>query len=445
MWRKSCLNRASWVTVTLIAVGVGSGGTALAARPLVGGPAFPRLDRRLAAPAGQERGRRFHCQKSGAEYECYGPLQIRTAYQFDGLLREGKDGSGQTIVIIDAFQDPTLSRDLASFDSAFKLATPSSFQVVAPFGTTPFEPADPNQVGWSAEIALDVEWAHAIAPGAKLVLALAPNNSDRALIATERYVVEQNLGDVISMSYAETEGCDPVALTEEEHAVFKSAVNQGITSVAGAGDFGSAELNCEETAFLPYPAVVTPASDPNVTAVGGTNLIASLTTGQYESESVWNEPEEKAAGGGGFSSLYAAPRYQKNVNGITSKRGIPDVTYSASAHHGVVVAWGSSGEPFEFWNFFGTSAGTPQWAGLTAIADQVAQRHLGNINPALYAIGQGKRAGAAFHDIAVGNNAFESVPGYTATPGWDAASGWGSPRAANLVATLASSRAESGG
>jgi subtilase family serine protease len=94
--------------------------------------------------------------------------------------------------------------------------------------------------------------------------------------------------------------------------------------------------------------------------------------------------------------------------------------------------------------FSGTSVGTPQWAALTAIADQVAQRRLGNINPALYAIGQGKRAVVAFHDITVGNNSFQSVPGYAATPGWDAASGWGSPKARNLVSKLASSQAENG-
>jgi subtilase family serine protease len=237
------------------------------------------------------------------------PAPVRRVYEFSSLIGEGKEGSGQTIVVIDAYQDPTLSSDLTSFASAFKLPAPSSLQVVAPFGITPFEPADHNQVVWSGEIALDVEWAHAIAPGAKLVLALAPSSKDSDLVATERYVVEHNLGEVISMSYGETEGSDPVALTEEDHMVFKTAVNQGMTLVSGAGDTGAAALNCEETAFLPTPTVEVPASDPNVTAVGGTALIAKLTSGGYESESVWNEPEEEGAGGGGFSSIYAALRY----------------------------------------------------------------------------------------------------------------------------------------
>jgi subtilase family serine protease len=402
------------------------------------------FDGRLAAPAGQYGGEGFKCQKPGAEFECYGPHQIRRAYEFSSLLAEGKDGRGRTIVIIDAFQDPTLSTDLASFDSVFKLPAPSGLEVVAPFGLTPFEPSDHTQVGWSSEIALDVEWAHAIAPGAKLVLALAPTNKGPDILKTERYVVEHNLGDVISMSYGETEECEPPAQIEEEHAIFRKAVDHGTTPFAAAGDTGSAELNCEETAFLPNPAVEVPASDPNVTAVGGTKLIAKLTSGAYESESVWSEPEEKVAGGGGFSSLYASPDYQHGVKGIGSHRGIPDVTYSAAAHGGAIVAWGSSGEPGEFWVFSGTSVGTPQWAALTAIADQVAQRRLGNINPALYAIGQGKRAVVAFHDITVGNNSFQSVPGYAATTGWDAASGWGSPKARNLVSKLASSQAENG-
>jgi subtilase family serine protease len=346
-------------------------------------------------------------------------------------------------VIIDAFQDPTLGKDLAAYDSTFKLPPPPSFEIVAPFGITPFDSSNENQVGWSGEIALDVEWAHAIAPAAKLVLALSPSDSAADTLATQRYVIKQNLGDVVSMSFAETEECDPVA--EEEHALFKQAVNRGITLVAGAGDLGASSFNCTFTGFLTHRAVALPASDPNVTAVGGTNLIASLSTGRYESESVWNEPQESAAGGGGFSSLYPAPNYQTGVSAISSQRGVPDVAYSASFRRGVIVAWGSSSEPsFEFWNFGGTSAGTPQWAALAAIADQVAQRRLGNINPALYTLGKSHAAANTYHDITVGNNDFPPVTGYAATPGWDPASGWGSPIASSLVEALASGTSPSG-
>jgi subtilase family serine protease len=314
---------------------------------------------------------------------------------------------------------------------------------VAPFGITPFEPSNPEHVVASAEIAIDVEWSHAIAPGAKIVLALGRSGSAPDLVATERYVIEHNLGDVISMSFSFTEECESPALLKEEHALFKTAVAQGMTLVAAAGDVGATQFNCEETAPLTHRAVGVPASDPNVTGVGGTSLQANLDSGEYESESVWNDGG--GAGGGGFSVLYATPRYQKGVPAIGTKRGVPDVAYSAGVHDGTLVAWGSSGERGSDWFFFaGTSLGAPQWAALTAISDQVAGRRLGNINPALYAIAESKQYAGTFHDITVGNNSFPPVTGFSAAPGWDPASGWGSPIAENLVAQLASSHAESG-
>ena len=180
-----------------------------------------------------------------------------------------------------------------------------------------------------------------------------------------------------------------------------------------------------------------PASDPDVTSVGGTDLHADLTTGAYRNESVWNEPNN-GVGGGGFSSLYSRPVFQNGVAGVGSMRGVPDVTYSASVGNGVVVAWGSSGFPGEFWIFSGTSAGSPQWAAIGAIADQSTQRDLGNINPALYALQvQAGKGATGFHDITAGNNDFPPISGYSAGQGWDAASGLGSPIATVLVAALA--------
>jgi subtilase family serine protease len=138
-------------------------------------------------------------------------------------------------------------------------------------------------------------------------------------------------------------------------------------------------------------------------------------------------------------------RYQQQVNGIETARGVPDITINAGGHPGAMVAWGSSGEPeFEFWTFWGTSAGTPEWAGLVAIADQIAHRRLGNVNPTLYALGKGSQASRYFRDITQGSNEFAGVRGYPAASGWDAASGWGSPLAGPLARALAASTAESG-
>jgi len=376
----------------------------------------------------------FHCQMPTAQFRCYGPSQIRRAYSIQPLIDSGWDGSGKTVTIVDGFSNPTMASDLASFDSALGLSAPVSFRTIAPFGITPFVPTDPNQVGWSSEIALDVEWAHAVAPGAAIVLALARSGADPDLVAVERYVIDHGIGDVISMSYGEAERCMNPQLRAQEHALFAAASSRGVTLVAGSGDQGAAQYTCYGSSYI--KAVSTPASDPYVTGVGGTRLNADLRTGQYVSESVWNEPAYAVGGGGGFSSIYPRPGFQAAVAGVGAMRGLPDVAYEASEVEGVIIAWGSSGTTGEFWVFGGTSIGAPQWAGIVAIADQMAGRDLGWINPALYALGGTAAGRAAFHDITVGNNSFRWIAGYAATRGWDAASGLGSPIASKLVAGL---------
>ena len=142
----------------------------------------------------------FSCQPVGL---CYNPAQIRAAYGFDKL---NVDGTGRTIVIVDAFQSPTLGPDLALFDAVFGLPDPT-LNIIAPDGLTPFDPNSDNMVGWSAEISLDVEWAHAIAPGATIDLVLAKSNDDADILSATKYAVDHNLGDVISQSFGEGEAC----------------------------------------------------------------------------------------------------------------------------------------------------------------------------------------------------------------------------------------------
>lgn len=382
-------------------------------------------------PAGAGQGGTFHCQSPSAVYNCYGPAQMRAAYRVQPLLDVGLDGTGKTIVIIDAFQNPTMASDLASFDATFGLPAPPSFKTIAPFGLTPFNPTDPFQVGWSAEIAIDVEWAHAIAPGANITLVLSRSDADADIIATERYVVEHRSGDVVSMSWGEAEACMAPSLQATEHSLFTKATAQGMTLFAASGDYGAGQFSCDGNSFVKSVAV--PASDPTVTGVGGTDLKADLSTGAYKNEAVWNEPVYPNASGGGFSSLYARPDFQ-NAAVTGSARGVPDVAYSASSAHGVIVAWGSSGQGINFWVFGGTSTGAPQWAGICAIADQKAGRALGNINATLYGINQND--GVTFHDVLTGKNDLGSIAGYRAASGWDAATGLGSPVANSLVNAL---------
>lgn len=411
----------------------------------------------------------FGCQLPGGPTDvfCYGPQQVRTAYGVDKLLGKGFDGRGRTIVIIDAFQSPTMADDLALFDAVFGLPDPV-FHQVAPQGLTPFDPNDDNMVGWSGEIALDVEWAHAIAPAAKILLVLAKSNDDADILAATKWAVDHNAGDVISQSFGESEDCVDPAIASATHDVFRQATRKGITLFASAGDEGSAEPSCDGKGWVKDASA--PASDPLVTGVGGTELFAAPDNfcvdadgnqvpcppsvppaGAWQSEVTWDELMDDpvigpldgdVAGGGGFSSQFRRPDFQDGFRGIPNRsRGVPDISYSASINHGVIVAWGG-----DFWLFGGTSAGSPQWAGLIAIADQMAHRRLGTINPALYALGGSSFfSKAVFHDITDGQNgvtepnedkSLVTIPGFEAKRGWDAATGLGSPKADKLLPAL---------
>jgi subtilase family serine protease len=385
---------------------------------------------------------KFTCQTPGAAVRCYEPKQIRRAYSIQPLLNQGFTGKGRTIVIIDAFQSPTIVNDLHLFDKTFGLENPA-LNIIAPFGLTPFNPNDPNQVGWSAEITLDVEWSHAIAPDATIDLVLALSNNDQDIFNVTKYAVDHNLGDVLSQSFGEAETCANPQLLEQEHQLFEEARDKGISVFASSGDEGAAQPTCDGSTF--FLSASTPASDPLVTSVGGTYLNANPKSGQYIGEAAWND--SFGASGGGFSTIYARPSYQ---NGFFSHsgRGVPDVSYDADVNGGVLVAWSESGQGANlFFIFGGTSSGSPQWAALTALADQFAQQRLGWLNPSLYNIGRNPSLYAAcFHDIRVGDNTFTgagsngkqvTIQGYNTLVGWDAVTGLGTPIANVLVKTLA--------
>jgi len=366
---------------------------------------------------------------------CYAPAQIRRAYDIPSNLT----GAGRTIVIVDAFQSPTIVSDLDLFDSTFGLPNPT-LNIIAPQGLTPFDPTNADQVSWSAEISLDVEWSHAIAPGATIDLVLAKSDQDPDILAAQQYVVNKNLGDVLSQSFGEAETCMSPAVLTAQHQAFEAALKEHMSVFASAGDDGAALPNCAGTAYI--KSVGTPASDPLVTGVGGTHLNANYTTGNYYSESVWNnsgEATDAGAGGGGFSTIYPRPSYQRAAHTGSAFRGVPDVTYNGDVYGGVLVVWSSSGLGAGlFWIIGGTSAGSPQWAGITALADQAAGHRLGFLNPSLYALARTPLYYSVFHDVLIGNNSWDvsGITGYSARPGWDAASGLGSPKAAALIKLL---------
>src|SRR3982074_3041377 len=160
----------------------------------------------------------FSCQVGLSSAVCYDPYQMRRAYNVDSLISAGFTGKGKTIVIVDAFQSPNIVSTLNTYDTFYGLPsmnglgkphdpTLPTFTQIAPDGLTPFVVGDPTMTGWAEEITLDVLWAHAIAPGANIVLLLAKDSSDAAIVNAEKYAVDHNLGDVISQSFGENESC----------------------------------------------------------------------------------------------------------------------------------------------------------------------------------------------------------------------------------------------
>src|SRR6202000_3147035 len=136
---------------------------------------------------------------------CYGPAAIRAAYGVDSLINAGFDGTGQTIVIIDAFGSPTIDADLADFDTLFGIPAPPSFQQIHMPGSTPFDPTTADQRGWAGEIALDVQWSHAIAPGASIILVSAASDQFADLLAAQNFAIDNRLGSVMSESFGASE------------------------------------------------------------------------------------------------------------------------------------------------------------------------------------------------------------------------------------------------
>ncbi|HEX7733879.1 MAG TPA: S53 family peptidase [Ktedonobacteraceae bacterium] len=408
----------------------------------------------------------FNCQTNrGPNFlVCYSPQQIRRAYHIDTLINAGITGKGKSIVIIDAFQNPLIQVDLNAFDSVFGLPTPT-FTQVAPDGLTPFDPNDANQVGWAGEIALDVQWAHAIAPEANITLVLAKSNQDADLLSVTKYAVDNNLGDVISQSFGENESCVDPTLLKQEHQVFKEATTKHITLLASSGDQGAAQPTCDGNSWA--QAASSPASDPLVTAVGASELFAAPdcstafpcptphpTPGTYDHEITLNEPagfltQGNFSTGGGFSVLYKRPEYQSGISRIPAgQRGVPDISFSGSINHGVLASCAvcAGVTTPAFFIFGGTSVGSPVWGGLVALTGQLAHHRLGFINNALYLIGHGKLANSFYHDITVGDNSVQepdasnnlvSVAGFNAQQGWDPATGLGTPKADTLLPLLA--------
>ena len=422
---------------------------------------------------------------------CFTPTSIQASYNLGPLYAKGMNGKGQTIVIVDSFGSDTIRNDLHVFNDAFGLqhmcgeanqtctSGMPTFDILALQGSPS---TNPNPSGhttglqdrsaWALEVSLDVEWAHSVAPGANILLVTTPIAETLgvqgfpSMMDAEQYVVDHRLGSVISQSFASAEEAfgSTQSLLNLRHA-FISAQAAGITVLGSSGDSGTANVMkqpVKNPQTIPFPTVEWPASDPLVTGVGGTYLCTDPVTGTSIDSTdpparCRANPGVREVGwidsGGGFSSVFARPSFQNTLPAgstpIGANRGVPDVAYQASATTGVLVYITNpgytgincpSGTPCSsgWYVVGGTSSGSPQWAGIVAVADQINGGPLGYINPALYRIGaDATRYAKDFYDVKVGNNrANPAIAGYSATVGWDPVTGLGTPNVANLAPDL---------
>ena len=361
----------------------------------------------------------------------YTPSQMRQAYGFNSISFQSHgqtipgSGAGQTIAIVDAYNDATIKSDLAVFDTQFGLAPPPSFKVVNQSGGAQL-PADSTSglaLAWAGETALDVEWAHAIAPAANILLVEATTQSPGDLLVAARYASTVQGVIAVSMSFGYPEYIIQSSFANEP--TLDPAFNvAGVTFVAATGDTGGIE-------GADWPSV-----SQNVLAIGGTNLSLSLN-GTYVGETSWTG-SAFGGGGGGTSRYEPTPFYQKNASiGALTMRSVPDVSYNGDPATGVYTynhgSWGVVG---------GTSAGAPQWSALMAIVAQgralngLTQLSSPQTLSLIYGLASTDYQATPspyFHDIVSGYNAF-----YTAKRGYDLVTGLGTPKANALVAYLAS-------
>ena len=386
---------------------------------------------------------------AAAPFGGYTPAQIRAAYSLNPLLRKGINGRGQSIVIVDSFGSPTIRHDLKVFDRQFRLPPPRSLMIIHPAGAIPAFRATATRIGWAEETTLDVEWAHVMAPRARIVLVETPvsENEGRSgfpqIVTAEKYVMAHKLGGVISQSFGATEETFPKGTLRPLRGAYLEAAQpaHNVTVVSASGDAGATDYRSDMRTFYTRRVTSWPASDPLVTAVGGLNLRLDKLGRRRAPDRVWNDPGP-SAGGGGKSVIFGRPKFQNAEAAIVGgHRGVPDISMSASCSHPVDIYQSFTGGSWQI--ICGTSEATPLFAGVIALADQVAGRSLGPINADLYKMASTGKSGIV--DITRGNNTvtFEqngttyTVHGWDAVLGYDLSSGLGTINASVFVPKLA--------
>jgi len=481
---------AAVVTMAGLVSGNGAAGSAAAVEvvPLAAGHILAGLMKRPPTTA--------QCKQMYG-IACYQAFQLQRAYNLAPLFAKGIDGRGETIVIVDAFGSPSIASDLKTFDAAMGLPNPPSLKVIAPAGpvtttaktcVSEFRQNGPDlcsdYYGWTDETSLDVEWSHAMAPDADILLVETPMTETegvygfRQIVAAENYVINHHLGAVISQSFAANEQTftGPSQINSLRSA-YVNAQRHGVTVLAGSGDNGATSQVCIPSSTCANPNAVTccsatatiawPASDPLVTAVGGTQLHLNAKGDRTAPDSVWHDLSSTigipgpvytwGSSGGGRSAVFSRPGFQDGVAGIVGdSRGTPDIAMSGAVN-GAVDYYDSTDPSVAGWGIVGgTSEAGPLFAGIVALSDQVAKHSLGYLNPALYAMAE--RGGSdGIVPVSHGTNSYTfcipgasngdgicassadlvTIPGASADGSYNLATGWGTVNAALFVPALA--------
>ena len=347
----------------------------------------------------------------------FNPPQVAQLYGFP----TGVTGAGQTIGILELGGGYNAS-DLTAYFKGLGIAEPKVTAVSVDGGAN--SPGDPN--GADGEVALDIEVAGSIAPGANIAVYFTPNTNQGFLdaLTTALHDTANGPPSVISISWgSEESNYTAQTLTAFDEAC-QSAAALGITITVASGDNGSTDGGKGNNVDFP-------ASSPHVLGCGGTLLTASGNT--ISQEIVWNDQPQGGASGGGVSANFPLPTWQASANvpaaaTSTGGRGVPDVAGDASPESGYNVSFDGQNQVVG-----GTSAVAPLWAALIALLNQQRGSNLGFINPTIYASAEN-----GFNDITQGSNG-----AWNAGPGWDPCTGLGSPNGAQLITLLGTASATS--
>ncbi len=355
----------------------------------------------------------------------YVPGQIRSAYGVDKALASGLDGRGVTVAVVDAYAAPTILSDAQTYAAAHDATHPlKSYQFSQVLPGSYNHAGVCGASGWYGEETLDVEAVHATAPGANIVYVGGASCLDSDLDAAVNTVVDNSLASVVTNSYGDAGEPSSLGAVAESHQTALQAAAQGISLLFSSGDSG------DEIANLGSRQVDYQASDPMVTAVGGTSLNVTKN-GSYGWEQGWGTgksvltagawspatPAYIYGGGGGTSHLFTQPSYQAGVVpssiseyfGDGPYRAVPDVAMDGDPNTGFLIGesqtFPNGKVKYSEYRIGGTSLSSPLFAGVVAVADQAGHRSLGFLNPKLYQLA-GSRA---FRDVDHGQSITDAV------------------------------------